>query len=104
MDFTADDLLLELDRIEATLAEAVARAGQGCNPEFRRRLEGQVRSLRPMLSADDLVLAMDTMEAAERVLDAEDPAAPLLMLAMARKTLGAVLQRQANARRLREAA
>jgi len=104
MDFTADDLLLELARTEATLAEAVACAGRGCTPEFRRQLEGHVRSLRPMLSVDDLVLAMDTMEAAERVLDAEDPAAPLLMLAMARKTLGAVLQRQANARRLREAA
>jgi len=104
MDFTVDELLLEQARLEATLAEVVPRAGQGCSAEFRRRFEGHLRSLRPMLASDDLAVAVDTLEAAERVLEAADPAAPLLMLGMARDTLAGVVRRQANGWRLRAAA
>ena len=104
MHYTADELLLELARIETTLAEAVRRAGQGCSAEFRRRFDGHLRSLRSMLAPDDLAVAVDTLDAAQRVLEAADPAAPLLMLAMARDTLGGVVRRQANGQRLRTAA
>ncbi len=104
MDFAADELLAELDRIESTLAEAVRRAGQGFDPDFERRLDGHVRSLRTMLGADDLAVAVDTMEAARRVMKAAAPEAPRLMLAMAGDTLAAVLRRQANRQRLRAVA
>jgi hypothetical protein len=103
MDIPADELLLELDRIEATLDEAARRAGQGCPPDFERRLGAHLRSLRTMLGPDDLRVAEDTMEAAERAMNAADPEAPLKMLAMARERLGALCRRLANGR-LRPAA
>jgi hypothetical protein len=103
MDITADELLQELDRIEATLDEAARRAGEGCGPDFERRLEAHLRSLRPMLGEDDLAVVRDAMEAAERAMVSADPQAPLMMLAMAREQLAAVLRRRANGR-LRSAA
>jgi hypothetical protein len=103
MDYAADELLLELERIEDTLDEAVRRAGDGCGPDFERRLGAHLRSLRSMLGADDMAVAEDAMEAAERVMNAAEPEAPLLMLQHARNTLGAVLRRHANTR-LRPAA
>ncbi|MEO6264481.1 MAG: hypothetical protein ABIO58_05925 [Luteimonas sp.] len=104
MVFAADELLQELTRTDATLREVLPRAGQGCGPDFEQRLEAHVRSLRSMLGADDLAVAIDTMEAARQVMVSTDPAAPLLMLAMARKTLSAVIHRQANTQRLHTAA
>lgn len=94
----ADELLQELDRIEATLDEAARRAGDGCGPDFERRLEAHLRSLRSMIGDDDLAVARDATEAAERVMTAADPEAPLMMLAMAREHLAAVLRRRANGR------
>ena len=38
MEIAADELLQELDRVELTLDEAARRAGDGCDPEFERRL------------------------------------------------------------------
>ena len=104
MDYAADELLDELTRIDLLMHEVVRRAGQGCAPDFERKLDGCVRSLRPMLAGDDLPAAIDTMEAAQRVMASADPAAPLLMLAMARKTLTGVIRRQAQNQRLRSAA
>lgn len=104
MDYAADELLEELARIDAEMGEVVRRAGQGCGPDFDRRLDARVRSLRPMLGEDDLAVARDAIDAAKRVLVSADPAAPLLMLAMARKTLGGVIRRQAQNLRLRSAA
>ena len=104
MDIAADELLDELARVEATLAEAVRRAGQGCGPDFQRRLDAHVRSLRPMLGEDASAVARDAMEAAQRVMDAADPEAPLLMLALARNHLAALIRRQAASRTLRTAA
>ena len=49
MDIAADELLDELARIDATLQLAVRRAGQGCGPEFERRLQAHLRRLRSML-------------------------------------------------------
>jgi hypothetical protein len=103
MDIDADELLQELDRIEATLEEAARRAGDGCGPDFERRLGAHLRSLRTMLGADDFTVASDAMEAAERAMSAADPEAPLMMLAMARERLAAVIRRHAG-RRLRTAA
>ena len=41
MDYAADELLIELERIEATLDEAAREAGRGCGPDFARRLGAQ---------------------------------------------------------------
>lgn len=104
MDYAADELLEELARIDVAMHEAVRRAGEGCGPDFERKLDARVRSLRPMLCEDDLAAAIDAIDAAKRVMVSADPAAPLLMLAMARKTLNGVIRRQANSQRLRSAA
>ena len=98
MDYAADELLIELERIEATLDEAAREAGRGCGPDFERRLGAHLRSLRNILGTDEMAVAADAMEAAERVMNAADPAAPLLMLQLARNTLAAVIRRHANAR------
>ena len=103
MDIPADELLLELERIDATLDEAARRAGQGCAPDFERRLGAHLRSLRAVLAPDDFSVAEDTMEAAERAMNAAEPEAPLMMLGMARERLAALLRRLANGR-LRPAA
>jgi hypothetical protein len=104
MDYAADELMEALARIDTLLREASRRAGQGCDPDFDRKLDACVRALRPMLGEDDLTAATDAMEAARRVMVSADPSAPLLMLAMAQKTLGGVIRRQANTQRLRSAA
>ncbi|MGN6112948.1 MAG: hypothetical protein ACTHOC_08070 [Luteimonas sp.] len=98
MDIAADELLIELERIEATFDEAVRRAGQGCAPDFERRLGGHLRSLRTMLGPDDLSVAEDAMEAAERAMNAAEPDAPLKMLVMARQRLAALCRRVASSR------
>ena len=95
MEIAADELLDELARIDATLQLAVRRAGQGCGPEFERRLQAHLRRLRSMLCADGVAVASDTMEAAHRVMISADPEAPLLVLAMAHRTLDAIIRRQA---------
>jgi hypothetical protein len=104
MEYAAAELMEELTRIEGLLREATRRAGHGCGPDFERKLDACVRSLRPMLGEDDLTAATDAIEAAKRVMVSADPTAPLLMLAMAQKTLGGVIRRQANTQRLRSAA
>ena len=63
MNIAADELLQELVRIDDTLDEAVRRAGQGCAPDFERRLGAHLRSLRNMLGPDDAEVAADAMEA-----------------------------------------
>ena len=94
MTVSANELQQELARTEATMTQVVRRAGRGRDPEFDRRLDRHARSLRAMLDADGLVVAMDTIEAARRAMDAADPAAPLMMLAMSRENLAAVVRRQ----------
>src|SRR5690606_1915261 len=103
MDIAADELLLELERIELTLDEAAHRAGQGCDPEFERRLGAHLRSLRGMLDPDHVPVVADAMEAAERAMNAADPQAPLMMLRICRDNLSALVRRVA-ASRLRPAA
>jgi hypothetical protein len=104
MEFAPEELMDELTRIDTLMREAVRRAGLGCGPDFERQLDACLRSLRSMLGADDMAVAADAIEAAKRVMTAADPAAPLLMLAMAQKTLNGVLRRQAHTLRLRTAA
>ena len=101
MNFSHDELLLELDRIEATIARAVHQAGSGHDPTLERQLDAHGRSLRAMLDAEAAVVVDDVLDAAKRVLDAAEPAAPLLMLDMARANLAAVVRRS---QRLRPAA
>jgi hypothetical protein len=103
MEFAAEELMEELARIDVLIREATRRAGQGFDPDFERQLDACLRSLRPMLGADDMTVAADAIEAAKRVVTAADPDAPLLMLAMAHKTLNGVLRRQARNQRLRAA-
>lgn len=103
MQIAADELLVELDRTDAMMREVERHAGQGCGPEFERRFEAQLRRLRSMLGTDGAQAAADVMEAAERVLTSADPAAPLLMLSIARKTLAAVMRCEAGGVRLRAA-
>jgi hypothetical protein len=103
MDIAADELLLELERVELTLDEAARAAGLGCHPEFERRLGAHLRSLRNMLDPDQVAVAADAMEAAERVMNAADPEAPLLMLRICRDHLSTLVRRVA-ATRLRPAA
>lgn len=103
MQIAADELLVELDRTDAMMGDVERCAGQGCSHDFERHFEAQLRRLRSMLGTDGAQAATDVMEAAERVLTSADPAAPLLMLSLARKTLAAVMRRQASAVRLRAA-
>ncbi|HEY0661587.1 MAG TPA: hypothetical protein VGD21_09765 [Lysobacter sp.] len=91
----ADELLHELARVDATMLQVIRRAGQGCGPDFERRLDTHARSLRALLGSDATDVVPDAVDAAKRVMTAADPSAPLLMLAMARDTLAAVVRRQA---------
>lgn len=94
-NISADEYQQELSRTDATMIQVIRRAGCGSDPEFDRRLDAHVRSLRAILDPEGMVIALDTIEAAKRALDAADPAAPLMMLAMARENLAAVVRRQA---------
>lgn len=92
---SSDELLSALARLDAAMALVVRRAGQGCGPECERRLDGSSRALRALLGADAAQVVSDVLDAARRVLTAADPAAPLLMLTMARQTLATLVHRHA---------
>ncbi len=96
MDFSADELLQELARFDATMARVIAHAGEGPDPALDRLLSTHVRVLRAMLDEDGGTAAADAVDAARRAMDAADPGAPLLMLAMARKALETKVRRQAT--------
>ena len=92
---TADELLQALARLDAAMAQVVRRAGQGCGPDCERRLDSSSRGLRVLLGVDAAAVVNDVIDAARRVLTSADPAAPLLMLTMARQTLATLVHRQA---------
>lgn len=92
---TADELLHALARLDAAMAQVIRRAGEGCGPDCERRLESASRGLRALLGPDNAQVVSDVIETARRVLTSADPAAPLLMLNMARQTLAAVVHRHA---------
>ena len=92
---TPDELLHALERMDNAMTQAIKRAGQGCGPDCERHLESSSRGLRALLGADAAQVVNDVIDATKRVLTAADPAAPLLMLNMARETLAAVVHRQA---------
>lgn len=94
MNISADELRHELARIDATMTQAIRRAGRGLDPDFERRLDTHLRSLRAILGPDGVTAAADVIDAAKRAINAADPGAPLLMLAMARQTLAALVRRQ----------
>ena len=91
----ADELLQELARMEATMAVVARHAGMGHAPDLERRLDTHLRALRVLLDPNGVAVAEDTVDAAKRALDCADPAAPLLVLKMARGNLAAVVRRQA---------
>lgn len=95
MDIAAEELLNELTKLDETLQQATHRAGQGCGPEFQRRLEAHLRRLRTMLCPDGIAVACDTIEAARRVMISADPQPPLLVLRMAHRTLETLVRRKA---------
>jgi hypothetical protein len=96
MDFSADELLQELARFDATMARGVRRAGRGPDPVLDRLLSAHVRVLSAMLDEDGAIAAEDAADAARRAMDAAEPAAPLHMLGMAREILAAKVRRQAH--------
>lgn len=92
---TSDELLQALARLDAAMVQVVRRAGRGCGPDCERHLDTSSRGLRMLLGADTAQVVNDVIEAARRVLTSADPAAPLLMLTMARQTLATVVHRHA---------
>jgi hypothetical protein len=101
---TADELLAELDRTEETLRQAARRRGQGCGPDFERRLQAHLRVFRVMLDDEGLIMAKDALDAAKRAMNSGDRSAPLLNLEIARKSLRSAVQRNATMLRQRDAA
>ncbi|MFP7723297.1 hypothetical protein [Lysobacter sp. A3-1-A15] len=97
MNFTADELRQELAHADATLDEAARHAGRGLEPLLERRLDAHLRSLRVMLGPDGASAAFDAVDAAKRVVESAEPAAPLRMLAMARETLTGLARRRMRA-------
>ena len=97
MNYSADELFDELARLDATLEEVSRRAGQGQDPDCQRALQGHARLLRNMLGEEFAALTVDVMEAADRVLEAADPRAPLMALGLVRDNIAAVVRRLAAA-------
>ena len=95
MHIAADELLRELALLDATMGKVVRHAGKGHDPDLERQLDTHLRSLRVLLDANGIAVAEDTIDAAKRALDSAEPAAPMLMLKMARGNLAAVVRRQA---------
>ena len=91
----AEELLQELARMEATMVVVARHAGMGHSPDLERRLDTHLRALRVLLDPNGVAVAEDTVDAAKRALDSAEPAAPMLMLKMARGNLSAVVRRQA---------
>ncbi len=100
----ADELLDALARMDAALDAVRRAAGQGSTPELERDLLAQLRCLRALLGPAAADVVEDVVDAARRVLDAADPEAPLLVLAMAQRTLASLVRRQAATHRLPSAA
>ena len=95
MHIAAAELLQELALLDATMAKVARQAGQGQDPALERRLDTHLRSLRVLLDSNGAAIAEDTVDAAKRALDSAEPAAPMLMLKMARGNLAAVVRKQA---------
>ena len=100
----ADELLLALARLEETLNGVRRAAGDGCSPAHDRQLHAHLRSLRALLGQASSNVVEDVVDAARRVLEAADPAAPLMVLGMAQRTLTGLLRRHAALQALPTAA
>lgn len=86
-------LVHELDRLDATFEEAASRAGEGEDLAFARRAGAHLRRLADLLDTDAYAAAEQALDDARRVLDAAEPAAPLLMLEHSRARLSDTLRR-----------
>lgn len=100
----SQELLEALAALDATLDAVRRDAGQGLTPEHQRALHARLRSLRALLGSEAAPLVEDVVDAAARVLEAAEPAAPLHVLGMAQQTLTVLLRRQAAASALPTAA
>jgi hypothetical protein len=100
----SDELLAALARMETTVETVRRAAGQGSTPELERELLAQLRCLRALLGSGATPVVEDVVDAARRVLDAAEPEAPLLVLAMAQDTLASIVRRQSAASSLPSAA
>ncbi len=90
----ADELLAALARMDAALEDVRRAAGQGSTPELERELLAQLRCLRTLLGPASAPVVEDVVDAARRVLEAAEPQAPLLVLAMAQDMLASIVRRQ----------
>lgn len=104
MSLSAHVLHDELADLQTLATEAIRRAGAGADPRFERRLDAQARTLCALLDAGLHVLVSDAIDAAKRVMDAADPAAPRLMLEIALRNLAVAVRRHAARTPLRHAA
>lgn len=100
----AEELLAALARMEAAVHAVRSAAGQGNTPELERELQARQRCLRALLAAGSEQVVEDVVDAARRVLEAAAPEAPLLVLAMAWRSLASVVRRQAATRPWQSAA
>lgn len=94
-----DELSQALARLDAVLARVRRDAGAGHCPEHERSLAAPLRTLRALGGADTGEIAHDLVDAARRVLEAADPDAPLRVLEMSRRSLGAAVRRPPLSRR-----
>ena len=92
-----DELLAALARMDAVLRAVRRAAGQGSTPELERALLAQLRCLHALTGSAAADVVEDVVDAARRVLDAAEPAAPMLVLEMAQRTLASMIRRQAAA-------
>lgn len=100
----AEELLHALEALDATLVGVRAGAGGGLCPARERELQAHLRRLRMLLGDASSALVEDVVDAARRVLESADPAAPLHVLGMARQGLAGVVRRQAASATLADAA
>lgn len=94
MTLSVHTLLDELADFETLLAEASRRGGQDVEPRVERRLDAQARTVAALIDPASRRLVYETVEAAKRVMGAADPAAPRLMLEIARASLERAVRRQ----------
>lgn len=93
MHYTSAQIEDEFQRLDATLARVVARAGRGLDYEIERRLDTHRRSLSDMVGADGTALVLDTVNAAKHAMGLERPGDYLTAMDASRRTLALIVRR-----------
>ena len=94
-----DEIAQALARLDTVLARIRRDAGAGHCPEHERSLAAPLRTLRVLGGAQTADVAHDLADAARRALEAADPEAPLRVLEMSRRSLGAAARQSPPSRR-----